>query len=175
MTKEQNLPYRIAIAPHNSPWGVIKGNRGENIYRHTLSFANEELKTNYINKHLFTVDKTQPHITGDYKDLLADDKDNMLFVEYINETSFSFKVNPKRYKNMDELQNKDFCVVRKPQDPKYYFYTLMVQEAGQGYVKFLAELDIFFSLDLDDILSDTRQSLVRQGHIARYNDDGTPK
>jgi hypothetical protein len=171
MDLKKLLPYRIAIAPKNSPWGVIKHPTRGNVYRHILRFDSEVLKDNYINYQLFGEVHGDITLHGDYKTDLGDGKKNMFFVDYIDEMSFRFKVEPgsDNYRNMDELMNRDFCVVRKPEDPRYYFYTLQVKNAEQGYIEFLAELDVFFTYNLDDnLLSTTRKSFVRQGHENRY-------
>jgi hypothetical protein len=136
------------------------------------------LRNNYINERLFK--------GLNYKDLL---KENATIpshfpVMFGNETTFYFRVGLSNYKgkdqsfapkNIDELANRDFCAVKKPHDDRYYFYTLEAQEMKQGFVYFKADLDIFFTYNLDDkLLSSTRKSFVNQGHIKRFNDDGSP-
>jgi hypothetical protein len=161
----KTIPFRIAIAVNNTPWGVTKHPTLGNQYHHTVSFTDAALKDAYINKHLFA--------DGDYKALL-NDKANEFATYYVDDRKFKFSVSTENYNSLDELLNKDFCAVKKPEDDKYYFYTLEVIASSAGQVQFLAELDVFFTLDMDEVLSSTRLSYVQNAHIDRYNESGAP-
>ena len=157
MTNERK--YLIHIFPINSPWGVIKHPIKGNIYKHT-PLVEPSVKDYYVKKKL-----------NNNKDIDWSKTPNF-HIEFIDEVSFYFNRKYDDYTNMDELLASDYCVVKKPEDNRLYYYTLAVDKQNAGSVRFLATLDILFTYHPKEYLSPTRQSFIKQGHEWRWDRSG---
>ena len=134
---------KVLLTSKNSPNGIIQKIIGDNVYENILSFDNDTVRDEFINKYYFNEGE-------DYKVLLDNGDDKSL--KLTSDLTTTIRVNLDEYPNETRMSllNKDTCVVLE--DENYYWYALINPTSeNNGSVSYDAELDIFLTHDIKDI------------------------
>lgn len=161
---------KLLIFKHNSPWGVIKDAIKGNIYKHVVNFVDKNgnysdaLKNEFINEFLIG-DKTK-----DWKVILDSKKE--LAITPLNELKFRFKTTKEQQGlTTEELINSDMCVI-KDWEGNVKFYTLLLLKRDRNQLQYEAELDIFFTYNLDNnFFRDNTKNAVFRCHLDRWKNE----
>ena len=158
----------------NSPWGVLKHLTKGNIYKHVLNFPDltpdnngDTIKDKFINKYLCKDKKWQ--------DEFAKIEDSAS-IDFINEYKFNFKTSlaeqGNRFKTYNDMVQSDIAMTKDKNG--IYFWTLVVIDRDAEWVQFQAELDVFFTLNIENkMFYPNSYNFVEQAHVDRFNNDGT--
>lgn len=170
---------KIVIFKNNSPWGVIKHATKGNIYKHIINFIDnngnfsQALKNEFINDYL--LDQKLKAKGKTYLDALNAVSDCPFTIQ--NELIINFSVNLKQqnssgqtFNSFDELSNSDICVIKYENIIK--FYTLKVIQKSVNRITFEAELDIFFTYNIDNsFFRPNTKNIIDRAHLNRWDGD----
>lgn len=158
--ENKNIGYRVVLGKRNSEWGIIinrySGNRMENI----LSFDNEDLRDEFINKNVF--------LGNNYKELI--NKSKYKSSMRIDGLTATFKVNIRDEKEtVAQLLDKDFAVIEK--NGIYSFWAIIGTVESNGIIVYQAEKDIFINRDIRKMFKNSKNSKIIRGMVNRVYKD----
>lgn len=153
---------KILIPKNNFPGGVIVNPQSGNVYRHVLSFEDEDIKAKWIGLNLFDDENF------DYRTEIDNGIEKPFTI--INDLNGQVSINTSNELTLQRLLSVDFLIIKEADN--IYFYSVIdndrTTEQNNTTVTLSLEIDIFFTYDVKTLFNDNK-IMIERAHINRYD------